>query len=104
MLRLALGLALLAPTAAVMPAAPLVAATPAPAYQQLVQLFADWRAFNQPAIVGGVPDYSAPAMAGKAARLPQFRARLAALDTSGWSVAQRNDKRLVEGEVYGRAL
>ena len=101
MLRLALGLALLAPTAAVMPAAPLVAATPAPAYQQLVQLFADWRAFNQPAIVGGVPDYSAPAMAGKAARLPQFRARLAALDTSGWSVAQRNDKRLVEAEMNG---
>ncbi len=101
MLRMALGLALLAPAAAVMPAAPSVAATPAPAYQQLVQLFADWRAFNQPALVAGVPDYSAAAMAAKAARLPQFRARLAAIDTSGWSVAERNDKRLVEAEMNG---
>lgn len=101
MRRLALALALLVPSAAVMPASPSFAATPAPAYPQLVQLFAEWRAFNQPAMVGGVADYSAAAVAAKAARLPGFRARLAAIDTSGWSVAERNDKRLIKAEING---
>ena len=100
MFRLALGLALLVLSEAIMPV-PVLAASPAPAYRQLVQLFADWRAFNQPAIVGGVADYSVAAVAVKAARLPGFRARLAAIDTSGWSVAVRNDKRLIEAEMNG---
>ena len=100
MFRLALGVALLVLSKAIMPV-PALAVSPAPAYRQLVQLFADWRAFNQPAIVGGVADYSAAAMAVKAARLPGFRARLAAINTSRWSVAERNDKRLIEAEMNG---
>ena len=100
MFRLALGLALLVLSEAIMPV-PALAVSPAPAYRQLVQLFADWRAFNQPAIVGGVADYSAAAMAVKASRLPGFRARLAAINTSRWSVAERNDKRLIEAEMNG---
>lgn len=100
MFRLALGLALLVLSEAIM-SVPALAVSPAPAYRQLVQLFADWRAFNQPAIVGGVADYSAAAMAVKASRLPGFRARLAAINTSRWSVAERNDKRLIEAEMNG---
>ncbi len=99
MFRLTLGLGLLL-SAAIMPV-PSLAASPAPAYGQLVQLFADWRASNQPAMVGGVADYSSAAMAAKAARLPEFRARLAAIDTSGWSVVERNDKRLIDAEMNG---
>jgi hypothetical protein len=101
MVRLALALALLLPPAAVMPATPAFAASPAPSYAQLVELFGDWRRFNQPALADGVPDYSAAAMATKAAQLPGFRARLAAIDTNGWNVAERNDKRLVEAEMNG---
>lgn len=101
MLRSALGLALLASSATVMPTSPALAASPAPAHRQLVELFAEWRAFNQPAIVRGVPDYSAAAMAAKAERLPALRARLAAIDTRGLSVAERNDKRLIEAEMNG---
>jgi uncharacterized protein (DUF885 family) len=101
MVRRALGLALLVSSAAVIPASTALAASPAPAYRQLVELFANWRAFNEPAIVGGVADYSAAAMAAKAARLPGFRARLAAVDTGGLSVAERNDKRLIEAEMNG---
>ena len=40
-------------------------------------------------------------MAAKAARLPEFRARLAAIDTAGWSASQRGDHRLVEAEMNG---
>ena len=89
MRRLALALALLVLSAAVMPATASFATPPARTYPQLVQLFAEWRAFNHPAMVGGVPDYSGAAMAAKATRLPGFRARLAAMDTSGWSARPR---------------
>lgn len=97
---IALGLALAAPLAA--GAAPVRAAqAPASAYGQLQTLFAEWRAFNRPAMVGGLPDYSAAAMARKAQSLPALKARLAALDTAGWSVAQINDLKLVEAEMNG---
>ena len=101
MLRLALGLALLAPAASMTTAAPAAAVAPAAGHQQLVQLFSEWRAFNQPEMKGGVPDYSAAAMARKAAALPAFRQRLAALDRSGWTVPQQGDYRLVEAEMNG---
>jgi len=77
------------------------AGSPASSYQQLATLFTDWRAFNHPAIDKGRPDYSATAMAKKAEGLAVFRARLQAVDTSGWSTEQKNDYRLVEAEMNG---
>jgi len=68
---------------------------------QLVQLFADWRAFNHPKIIIGRPDYGAAAMAAKAAQLPAFRRRLAAIDRRGWTASQLGDYRLVEAEMNG---
>ena len=85
--------------AAVSPAA--AAAPAATGHAQLVQLFTDWRQFNHPAIIHGKPDYSAAAMSAKAARLPEFRRRLAAIDSRGWSASQRGDFRLVEAEMNG---
>ncbi|MEA3079226.1 MAG: hypothetical protein QOF05_634, partial [Sphingomonadales bacterium] len=83
-------------------------AAPAPLYAQstsghpqLVDLFADWRAFAHPQIVRGVPNYSAEAMAAKAARLPDLRRRLAAIDKAGWNAAQLDDYRFVESEMNG---
>ena len=49
----------------------------------------------------GRPDYSAAAIAAKAKQLPQFRRRLAAIDTKGWSASQRGDHRYVEAEMNG---
>jgi hypothetical protein len=81
---------------------PAAAAVPAAVgHAELVRLFDDWRAFNHPAIVRGRPDYSARAMAAKATRLPQFRRRLAAIDTKAWSASERGDYRLVEAEMNG---
>jgi hypothetical protein len=102
---LALRLAIIAPLALCAlpaPAAAVAQAAPAPAgYNQLVQLFTDWRAYNHPVMVAGRPDYSARAMTAKAARLPEFRRRLAAIGTAGWSASQRGDYRLVEAEMNG---
>jgi len=87
-------------TSAIALPAPAVAQAPS-RHAQLIGLFSEWRAFVHPQIVRGVPDYSALAMAAKAARLADFRARLKAIDTSGWSPADRNDYRMVEAEMNG---
>ncbi|SDD52724.1 Uncharacterized conserved protein, DUF885 familyt [Sphingomonas sp. YR710] len=89
------------PAPAQTPATP--SATPAmPAtHTDLVRLFADWRAFVRPAIRNGVPDYSAAAMAVKAADLPRYRDRLNAIDRAGWPEAALGDYRLVEAEMNG---
>src|SRR4051812_2544184 len=98
MKRLILCLALLAPLT-ISAAEPI--ATPASSYQSLATLFTDWRAFNHPAIDKGRPDYSAAAMTKKAEGLAAFRARLKAIDFSGWSTEQKNDYRIVEAEMNG---
>ncbi|GLR48144.1 hypothetical protein GCM10007925_18570 [Sphingomonas astaxanthinifaciens DSM 22298] len=79
---------------------PVPAAAPASrGHAELVTLFREWRAFVSPRMVAGVPDYSAAAMTRQAAALPAWRARLAAIDRSGMSVAEANDARYVESEI-----
>lgn len=101
MWRLWIGLAMTLPLTGAAQGPAMAATQPANSYPALVQLFDDWRAFNQAAVSGGVPDYSAATMTAKAARLPEYKARLAALDSSGWTISQINDKRLVEAEMNG---
>lgn len=93
-------LALASPSAGVAALATKSAIAPS-GHAQLIQLFADWRAFNHPDIAASRPDYSARAMAHKAARLPTFRQRLLAIDRSGWSASQRGDYGLLEAEMNG---
>ncbi len=80
-------------------------AAPAPGapdgYESLVKRFADWRAFQQPHVRDGVPDYTAAAMREQQRRLPEMRARLDAIDTTGWPVARRIDGELVRAEMNG---
>jgi hypothetical protein len=70
-------------------------------YRALVRLFEEWRAFQKPVFRDGVPDYTAAAMKAQHERLPQMRARLEAIDTAGWSVAQKIDKEIVRAEMNG---
>jgi hypothetical protein len=67
----------------------------------LATLFKDFRSFQKPKMVDGVPDYSAAAMAAQAARIPEYRKRLAALDPSGWPIPQQVDWHLVRAELNG---
>jgi len=76
-------------------------AAPAPGYEALLALFHDWRAFLQPPLRAGAPDYTAAAMARKQAGLPALRARLEALDPATWTLAQQVDYRLVRAEMNG---
>ena len=77
---------------------------PAPAtggYDDLVALFSDWREFQKPPLTDGVPDYGPRAMAAQHARLPKYRHRLDAIDTSGWPVARQVDWHVVQAEMNG---
>jgi hypothetical protein len=70
-------------------------------YDSLPALAQKWRRFEQPAVHNCVPDYSAAAMAAKAAALPSYRAELGRIDTRGWEPAQTVDHRLIEAEMNG---
>lgn len=70
-------------------------------YDDLVTLFGDWRAFQQPPLVDGVPDYSSAAMAAQSRDLAGYQARLAAIDPGGWPAAQQVDYFIVRAEMNG---
>jgi Bacterial protein of unknown function (DUF885) len=70
-------------------------------YEELVSLFRDWRAFQRPKLVDGVPDYTAAAMAAQHRELASWRARLAAIDPGGWPIAQQVDWYVVRAEMNG---
>ena len=70
-------------------------------YEELVALFQDWRAFEQPTFVDGVPDYSPAAMTAQRRELTDYQARLGAFETSAWPVEQQIDHHLVRAELNG---
>jgi uncharacterized protein (DUF885 family) len=70
-------------------------------YEELVQLFEDWREFHSPEMIDGVPDYSAEAMKRQHAELANWQKRLDAFDTSGWSIKNQVDWYLVWAEMNG---
>jgi hypothetical protein len=70
-------------------------------HAELVTFFRAWREFQRPPLTDGVPDYSADTMAAQHARLPEWMARLASFDTTGWTVAERVDWHVVEAEMNG---
>ena len=92
----------LAATALAALAGPVHAAeTPVTGYDQLVQLFRDWRAFERPPSVNGAPDYSAATFARRHRELATYRERLDAIGTDGWGIPERVDLELVRAEMNG---
>src|SRR6266536_4607158 len=70
-------------------------------YDDLVSLFAEWRSFQKPKLVDGVPDYTAAAMAAQQRELVNWQRRLAAIDPSGWSIGKQVDYHVVRAEMNG---
>lgn len=67
----------------------------------LVELFEEWRVFQQPEIRDGVPDYTPAAMAAQHRMLREYQARLDVIDTSAWPIAKAIDWWLVWAEMNG---
>jgi uncharacterized protein DUF885 len=70
-------------------------------YPELVALFKEWRAFQRPKLVQGVPDYTAASMAAQHRELAGFQRRLSAIDPSGWPIPQQADHHIVRAEMNG---
>ena len=70
-------------------------------HEELVRFFREWRAFQAPATLNGLPDYSPGATAKQAAELPKWIERLVAFDTTGWSVPEQIDWHLIRAEMNG---
>ncbi|MEX1993888.1 MAG: DUF885 family protein [Steroidobacteraceae bacterium] len=70
-------------------------------YDRLLALYQGWRAFERPPFVNGAPDYSAATFARRHQELGAWRARLAAIDTTGWTIEQRVDHELLRAEMNG---
>jgi hypothetical protein len=70
-------------------------------YEDLLQLFSDWREFEHPPMLDGAPDYTAERFAAAHAELADYQARLKAIDPSGWPVEQQVDWHLVGAEMNG---
>lgn len=70
-------------------------------HADLVRLFGEWRDFQQPRMVNGVPDYSPPAMRRQRQALKAWQNRLASFALTGWSIAQQVDYHLVRAEMNG---
>lgn len=70
-------------------------------YQNLVDLFHEWRAFENPPRVNGAPDYTAETFDRRWPEFQRLQARLQAIDTSGWPVAEQIDWYIVWAEMNG---
>ena len=70
-------------------------------YSNLVSLFKEFREFQLPSIVDGVPDYSKNTMKLQYRELKTFQKKLAAIDTTGWSITKQVDYHLVRAEMNG---
>jgi hypothetical protein len=70
-------------------------------YPDLVTLFRAWRAFEEPPRVSGAPDYTPSTNARRLDSLRVLQQRLAAIDTTGWSVKEQVDWHLVRAEMNG---
>ncbi len=84
----------------VVAAAAVPSAQPA-TYPQLLALFQEWRAFEEPPRVNGVPDYTPATNARRLAGLRTMQDRLRDIDTAGWPIPQQVDHHLVRAEMNG---
>jgi Bacterial protein of unknown function (DUF885) len=85
-------------SAAVRPAA---SASQTARYEDLVSLFAEWRTFQKPKLVDGVPDYSVKAMEAQQRELPRLQKKLASIDPKSWPIPQQVDWHLARAEMNG---
>ncbi|MCU0617054.1 MAG: DUF885 domain-containing protein [Gemmatimonadaceae bacterium] len=70
-------------------------------YPDLVTLFRGWRTFEEPPRVAGAPDYSPATTARRLDSLRVLQQRLAAIDTTGWTIKEQVDWHLVRAEMNG---
>tara|TARA_B110000037_G_scaffold43529_1_gene53561 strand:- start:2979 stop:4640 length:1662 start_codon:yes stop_codon:yes gene_type:complete len=70
-------------------------------YQELDDLFKEWRTFEKPPLLEGAPDYTAETFDKRWPDFKKLQAKLLAIDTSGCPVDQQVDWHIVWAEMNG---
>ena len=70
-------------------------------YNELVELFKEWRSFETPPLYNGAPDYRKETFEKRLPEFKKLQSKLLTIDTTGWSVAQQVDWRIVWAEMNG---
>ena len=70
-------------------------------YDKLLELFEEWREFESPPLLDGVPDYTAEQFELRHDDFLTLRTRLNKFDTSDWPIPQQVDWHLVRAEMNG---
>jgi hypothetical protein len=70
-------------------------------YDDLVRLFKEWREFQKPEIIDGVPDYTSAAMEKQWSGLKEYQERLSSFDITSWPVSQQIDHHIIRAEMNG---
>ncbi len=70
-------------------------------YDELLQLFSEWREFESPPMLDGAPDYTADAFAARYEGFLTLRNRLHRIDPGAWPIPQQVDWHIVRAEMNG---
>jgi len=70
-------------------------------YSSLVDLFYEWREFENPPLLNGAPNYTKNSFNKRHAEFKKLKARLKKIDVSGWEKAQKIDFEVVLAEMNG---
>ncbi|MDX1507793.1 MAG: hypothetical protein R3358_05910, partial [Woeseiaceae bacterium] len=70
-------------------------------YDDLLELFAEWREFEVPPERDGAPDYTAASFEARQSDYLELRKRLDSFDIDGWPIPQQVDWHLVRAEMNG---
>lgn len=70
-------------------------------YEDLVQLFKDWREFETPPMREGAPDYTAATFDKRWSGFKELQAKHQAIDPSSWPIDQQVDWHIVRAEMNG---
>ena len=70
-------------------------------YDDLVELFKEWRDFERPPLLDGAPDYSAQTFAQRYSDFTSFKNQLIAIDYSNWSIDKQVDWHILLAEMNG---
>ena len=70
-------------------------------YSDLINLFKEWRTFENPPLLDGAPDYTEATFIERQPVFKKLQAKLLAMDTTDWSVPEQVDYHIVWAEMNG---
>lgn len=70
-------------------------------YENLVALFKEWRAFENPPLLNGAPDYTKETFEKRGPEFKLIQEKLQSIDTTAWPIPQQVDWRVVNAEMNG---